>query len=138
MAAPAFVVAGVWVAALGAVFCALPVLKSENVRRERLAIRAYKSPLKFRGTPRFPITHWPPLGPFNLIGPTGFLPGNFKIDLRYPDDQQICHQIGRPEDVDAIGWKAAEELIWTDVRLAALGLVLIAVGVPLTSFGLLT
>jgi hypothetical protein len=138
VAALVFVVGGVWVAALGAVCGALPVLESENVRRERLAIRAYKSRFKFRGTPRFPITHWPPLGPFNLIGPTGFLPGNFKIDLRYPDDQQIRHQIGRPEEVDAIGWKAAAELIWKDLRLAALGLVLIAVSVPLTSFGLLT
>ncbi|MFI5417819.1 MAG: hypothetical protein ACHQ2Y_02825 [Candidatus Lutacidiplasmatales archaeon] len=138
MSGAALAVLGAILAAIGAGVGLYPLWRPELKRRELLAVRAYRS-LGYQGSFSFPVKQWPPLPEARtLLSPGGFLPGNLRPDPAFAvETQAISHGMGRPEDVDAVGWNAAADLRLTDGRLGAVAGLLIASGVVATALGFL-
>jgi hypothetical protein len=124
-------------AVAGAVLGLLPTWHPESFRRESLALQALRT-RGFRGKLSFPVPEWPPLAArLTLMGLDGFRPANFRDDPEFPENQTLRHAIGRPEDVDKIGWEAAAKLTWADKRYVGVAVTLLALSIPLTIAGLL-
>ena len=137
MVVPALLIISTVAAAVGAGLGLLPTWRPENVRRELLALTAFRA-RGMKGDLKFPVYEWPPIpARINLIGFNGFRPGNLADDPNFPENQAIRHSIGRPEDVDRIGWDAAAKLAWTDQEYVSVAVMLLAFTVPLTIAGLL-